>query len=147
MRYASLVLTNGNLITLDPARPRAAAMAIVDGRIVEVGDDRSVSRWIGPQSQRVDLGGKTVTPGFIDSHLHLLWYGVQLHRQADLVGSSSIGEMLDRLSELATRSEGWIQGHGFDQDKLAERRFPTREELDRVSRTRPIIVSRICGHA
>jgi hypothetical protein len=51
------------------------------------------------------------------------------------------------MSDLAARTDGWLIGHGFDQDKLAERRFPTRDELDRVSSTRPIIVSRICGHA
>ncbi len=147
MRDADLVLTNGNLITLDPARPRATAMAIVSNRIVHVGDDAAIVKWAGPQTQRIDLRARTVTPGFIDSHIHLLWYGIQLQRQADLVGSSSIGEVLDRLSQIGAHTEGWIQGHGFDQDKLKERRFPWREELDRVSRTRPIIISRICGHA
>jgi predicted amidohydrolase YtcJ len=147
MRHASLVLTNGNLITLDASRPRATAMAILNDRIIDVGDDQKIEQWIGPDTQQINLTGRTVTPGFIDSHIHLLWYGIQLQRQADLVGSASIDEVLARLSNLAARTEGWIQGHGFDQDKLAQRRFPTRDELDRVSRTRPIIISRICGHA
>ena len=89
----------------------------------------------GPQTKRIDLTGKTVTPGFCDSHVHLLWYGRQLLREADLVGCERVGDILDRLSQLASRrTEGWLKGHGFDQDKLEERRFPTREELDRVSR-------------
>ncbi|MEA2707887.1 MAG: hypothetical protein QOF78_488 [Phycisphaerales bacterium] len=147
MLAPDLILTHGNLITLDTKRPRAAAIAVRDSRIVAVGDDAAIAALAGPGTRRVDLGGRTVTPGFIDSHLHLFWYGRQLLREADLVGSASVDEILGRLSEVAKNSDGWIQGHGFDQDKLAEKRFPTRAELDMVSRTRPIIVSRICGHA
>jgi predicted amidohydrolase YtcJ len=148
MLAADLIVTNGNLITLDATRPRATAMAVRDARIAAVGDDAEIARLAGPETRRIDLAGKTVTPGFIDSHLHLFWYGRQLLREADLVGSTSIDDVLGRLSAIARNSrDGWIQGHGFDQDKLAERRFPTRAELDKVSGTRPIIVSRICGHA
>ncbi|HEV2295828.1 MAG TPA: amidohydrolase [Tepidisphaeraceae bacterium] len=147
MLHADLIVTGGNLITLDAARPRASAMAVRDGRIVAIGDEQDVLTLAGAQTQRVQLSGRTVTPGFCDSHLHLWWYGSQLLRQADLVGSASVGEVLDRLSRLAKQSSGWIQGHGFDQDRLAQRRFPTRADLDRVSRDRPIIISRICGHA
>ena len=147
MRCADLILTGGNLITLDPARPRAAAMAVRDGRIVAVGDDRDILAFASPSTRRVDLAGRTITPGFCDSHLHLLWYGTQLLREADLVGSASVDDVLARLRDIASRHDGWIQGHGFDQDKLAEKRFPTRAELDKVSATRPIIISRICGHA
>jgi predicted amidohydrolase YtcJ len=145
--HADLIATNGNLITLDPEQPRAAAMAIRDGRIVAVGNDDVIRSLASPGTQRIDLAGRTVTPGFCDSHVHLYWYGMQLLREADLVGSTSVDDVLARLSELVSRTDGWIRGHGFDQDKLAERRFPTRAELDRVSLKRPIVVSRICGHA
>ena len=147
MLHADLIVTGGNFITLDVSRPRATAMAIRDGRIVAVGHDRDVLPLAGPTTQRLALSGKTVTPGFCDSHIHLAWYGLQLLQQADLVGSASIDDVLGRLSNLAKKTTGWIQGHGFDQDKLAERRFPTRVELDTVSRDRPILISRICGHA
>jgi predicted amidohydrolase YtcJ len=147
MRHATLIVTNGNLITLDDRHPRATAMAILDDKIVFVGNDSDALQCTGPQTQQLNLAGRTVTPGFIDSHIHLLWYGMQLLRQVDLVGSVSIDDVLGRLSQRAGRSEGWVQGHGFDQDKLAERRFPTRADLDRVSRDRPILISRICGHA
>lgn len=145
--HADLIITGGNLITLDPRRPRALAMAVRDGRILVVGDDRAVTATATPQTRRIDLGGKTVTPGFCDSHIHLLMYGTQLLRNADLVGSASIDDIQSRLNALAARTDGWIEGHGFDQDKLAERRFPTRADLDKVSRDRPIIIARICGHA
>jgi len=144
---ADLIISGGNLITLDPKHPRASAMAIGAGRILAVGDDRNVGTLATPQTTRLDLGGKTVTPGFIDSHVHMLTFGVHLLRDADLVGSATIDEVLSRLSAVAKRVDGWIQGVGFDQDKLKERRFPTREDLDRVSRDRPIIIWRVCGHA
>lgn len=144
---ADLIVINGNLITLDPRQPRVTAMAVRDGKILLVGDDRAVSATALPQTRRIDLAGTTVTPGFIDSHIHLLWSGTQLLREADLVGSASIDDVLSRLSAIALKTDGWIRGHGFDQDKLRERRFPTRADLDKVSKGRPIIISRICGHA
>jgi predicted amidohydrolase YtcJ len=144
---ADLIVTGGNLITLNTSNPRATAMAVRDGRIVAVGGDVEVLALAGPATRRIKLAGKTVTPGFCDSHIHMWWYGAQLLRQADLVGSGSIDEVLSRLSSIALKTAGWIQGHGFDQGKLTERRFPTRADLDRVSRDRPIIISRICGHA
>jgi predicted amidohydrolase YtcJ len=144
---ADLIVTNGNLITLDRSKPRAAAMAVRDGRILFVGDDRAITALASPETRRIDLAGKTVTPGFVDSHVHMLMYGENLLRDADLVGSASIDDILARLSALAAKTDGWIRGRGFDQDKLKERRFPTRADLDRVSRDRPIIIIRICGHA
>lgn len=144
---ADLVVLGGNLITLDPDRPRATALAVLDGVLLRVGSDFEIEPLASEHTARVDLRGKTVVPGFIDSHIHLLWYGLQLMRQCDLVGCRDLGELFDRLSRHAAGSEGWIQGHGFDQSKMHERRFPTREELDRISADRPIIISRICGHA
>jgi predicted amidohydrolase YtcJ len=118
MLHADLVATGGNLVTLDPTRPRATALAALDGRIVYVGDDAGARALAGPATRTAELHGRTVVPGFCDAHLHLLWYGTQLLRQADLVGVTGVDELLGRLSAHAARSEGWIQGHGFDQDRL-----------------------------
>lgn len=147
MHHVTTVLAGGSFLTLDPARPTATAMALAGDRIAYVGDDAGVRALAGPGTAAVDLGGRTVVPGFIDSHIHLMWFGSSLLREANLVGAASVDEVCARLSDLAGRTEGWIRGHGFDQSKLAERRFPTREELDRVSRDRPIVISRVCGHA
>ena len=148
--HADLIATGGNLITLDSSHGRGAAptaLAVRDGRFVVVGGDAECRALAGPATRVVDLGGKTVTPGFIDAHIHLLMYGAQLVRQADLVGTDSVDDLLARLSDHAARTEGWIQGRGFDQDKLAEGRFPSRADLDRVSSVRPIVITRVCGHA
>lgn len=148
MLYASLIITNANLITLDSGKPRASALAVRDSKIVYVGEDAGARALAGPETVTIDLGGKTVTPGFIDSHLHLVWYGTGLLRHADLIGAETVDEILARLSDHADHYDGpWVQGRGFDQDKMVERRFPTRAELDRVSRTRPIVITRVCGHA
>jgi predicted amidohydrolase YtcJ len=150
---ADAIYTHGNLITLDPRRPRATCMAVrADGRIAAVGNDdddgREVAAALPPDTPRFDLAGKTVTPGFIDSHVHLLSYGLQLLNEADLVGSASVDDILSRLAALAGgKGDGWLVGVGFDQEKLAERRFPTRGDLNRVSSTRPVMIWRICGHA
>ena len=148
MLYPDLIVFNANLITLSKPNARAAALAVQGDKIVFVGSDAETLSLRGPNTQTIDLRGKTVTPGFCDAHLHLAWYGTLLLRQADLVGSDTVEEILSRLSAHGKTYDGlWIQGHGFDQDKLPGGNFPTRADLDRVSPTRPIIISRICGHA
>lgn len=147
MLRPTFILHNAKFLTLDDARPAAAAMAVLGDRIGFIGDSPQALGLAGPETQRVDLAGRTVVPGFIDSHIHLMWFGSSLLREANLVGAGSVDEVLLRLSDVGGRTEGWIRGHGFDQSKLAERRFPTRAELDRVSRDRPVVISRVCGHA
>ena len=148
MLYADLVAYGGYLITLDPNHSRATALAVRDGKIVAVGEDADVLRLAGASTRRVILHGKTVVPGFCDAHIHLAMYGTSLVRNADLVGVADVEELLSRLSDFAKGYDGpWIQGRGFDQDKTTGRRFPTRAELDSVSAARPIVVTRVCGHA
>jgi predicted amidohydrolase YtcJ len=148
MLFADLIATGGNIRIGDKQGSRVSAFAVRDSAFVAVGADAEILPLAGPGTVRLDLSGKTVTPGFCDAHMHLAWFGGQLYRQADLVGSDSLDEVLSRLSAHAARYDGlWLQGHGFDQDKLAGGRFPTRADLDKISRTRPLIISRICGHA
>lgn len=141
-----LLLRNARIYTM-AARRWADTLTVHNGRISFVGDEAELPPIWRVASQTLDAGGRLITPGFIDSHLHLLWYGSQLLRQVDLVGVTSTDELLGCLSAKAASTSGWIQGHGFDQDRLPGKRFPTREDLDRVSRDRPIVISRICGHA
>ena len=140
---ADLILKNGRFFTLWPECPWTSAVAIKDGRILALGDDA-----LGFDGPVTDLHGRVAVPGFTDSHIHLIYYGHSKLRWADLGGCRSIGEIQDRLRKHAKQKPSeWILGIGFDHEILAERRFPTRRDLDEVSRDRPIFVVRLCGHA
>lgn len=128
--------------------PVVDAFAVSGGRFVAAGPEDSIRERIPHSAGTVDLGGSTVVPGFIDAHVHLIDYGLMLQSTADLAGCRSLAEVQERLrSHAALRPEGWLLGHGFDQELFPTHAFPTRSDLDQVSRDRPVIISRICGHA
>lgn len=127
---------------------RAEAFVVREGALAFVGSSADALAFAGPDAPKVDLGGKTVVPGFCDSHLHLYMYGAGLLRTAELMGCSSLDELFARIEAHAAQYEGaFLLARGFDQSKLQEGRFPTRAELDRLSPERPLLVTRICGHA
>src|SRR5436309_2083595 len=101
MSAADLLFTNANLITFDDANPRATAMVVKDGKILAIGSESEVKPF--PATRHINLQNKTIVPGFIDSHIHLYAYGEMLLGQADLVGSSSMDEILSRLREVQNR--------------------------------------------
>src|SRR4051812_12323418 len=101
MENDRILYRNANIITVDATRPRAGAMVVRAGRIEAVGDEHELARLVAPATPRVDLSGRTVVPGFCDSHIHLFWYGRQLLKQADLVGTADVEDLLARLSAVA----------------------------------------------
>ncbi|MGC4043717.1 MAG: amidohydrolase [Armatimonas sp.] len=134
-------------LTLDFSHPRAEAIVFEGERIAFIGSRTDATAFAGPHPRQLSFSG-CVVPGFIDSHLHFLSYGLGLARFADLNGAQSIPEVLERLSAHAARWDGpWVQGRGFDQDRLTEGRFPTRADLDAVVSDRPAVITRVCGHA
>ena len=147
---ATRIFVNGNIVTLDPARPRADAVAVdVDsGRIVAVGSVDDV-RVVNGLPECIDLQGQTLLPGFNDCHMHVLPFGLQLE-QVDLGPSnvSTIPDVVDRLKAQAPRTstDGWIRGRGYNHDLLIEQRHPTRLDLDRVSERNPVLISHASGH-
>lgn len=151
-----LAAYGGDVITLDPARPRAEALLSLGDRLVAVGSDREVrGAYEGLRGLRgartqppIDLAGRAVIPGLIDSHLHLLMYGFFL-TQVDLNGTGSIAELQARVAQRAGRTApgGWITGSGWQQDLFAERRMPDRLDLDRAAPDHPVILHRVCYHA
>lgn len=147
-RPADLIVTNARIYTADQARPRASAMAIRDGRIVFVGNARGAATLAGPRTERLDLGGKTVIPGMVDAHAHLLGLGRALHH-VDLVGTTSYEEVVARAAERARTAQPgeWIQGRGWDQNDWADTRFPTHDALSRAIPDNPVYLTRIDGHA
>jgi len=145
--WADSALIHGNIISMNSAQPRVQAVAIKGGLIAEVGTNSKVKRWIGKGTKVVELHGKTVVPGLIDTHVHMADFGRSL-LWVDLREVKSIKEMQRLLQKWVqkTPKEEWIIGRGWDQDRLREKRYPTRWELDKVSRYNPVIFRRVCGH-
>src|SRR2546430_1817391 len=127
---ADLVVTNARICTVDEAHPHAQAMVIRAGRIVFVGDNRGALTYAGPGSEKMDLDGKTVLPGLVDAHGHLVNLGSTL-RNVNLVGTKSVQEVIDRVAERAktVKPGEWVRGRGWDQNDWADTRFPTNEAL------------------
>jgi predicted amidohydrolase YtcJ len=146
--HANLVLYNGDIHTMDANQPRVQAIAIAGDRILAVGADGEIRNRLAPNSRAVDLGGRTVTPGFIDAHLHFLSYGLSL-RQIDLVGVRSLDAALDRVAERAkaTAPGSWLVGRGWDQSLWPDNRFPSAADLDAITADHPVFLRRKCGHA
>jgi predicted amidohydrolase YtcJ len=144
-----LVLVNGKVVTVDPSDNMTEAVAVRDGRILKVGTIDEIMGLVGKKTRIVDLKGKTVLPGFIDSHEHCIRKGLQ----ADWVNCASppmrtIDDIVEALrSKSASKPEGeWVIGYWFDDSKLKEGRFPTRCDLDRASTKHPIYLGRAGGH-
>jgi predicted amidohydrolase YtcJ len=147
LMWADLVLINGNVITMNSAHPRAQAVAVKNGLIVAVGTQSEIKQWIGKDTKTVNLRGKTVVPGLIDTHVHMAGFGFSL-TQIDLRGVSSIEEVKRLLQKRVqeTPKGKWVLGRGWDQDRFEEKRYPTCCDLNEVSPHNPVAFTRVCGH-
>lgn len=143
-----LIVTNARIYTVDQNRPVVDAMAIRDGRIVATGPSRLIGAMKGAGTQVVDLDGRTVIPGMIDAHVHLVGLGQGL-RTVDLRGSTSYDEVIARVVERAkaTPPGQWILGRAWDQNDWADTRFPTHERLSAAVPNHPVFLTRVDGHA
>jgi len=143
------VFTNGNFWVSSRDLRRRDTLSALDGRIICLGDyDECIHAFpAGIDPEVIDLEGKTVLPGFIDSHLHLLNFGLTL-RDVALADVRSIAELKAKVeSRAAEVSQAyWIIGRGWDQEMFAEKRYPTRKDLDEASGGRPVYLTRACGH-
>ena len=153
---ADTIYTGGKIITINDAQPTAEAVAVRDGRIVAVGNADVVSKLAGANTREVDLGGKTMLPGFVDSHGHAYAVGLQAST-ANLLPApdgtgNSIADLQQLLGDWAANNRqivervGWIAGFGYDDSQLAEKRHPTRDDLDRVAKDIPVIIIHQSGH-
>jgi len=143
--FADLAIVNANILTMEEASPRAEAVAIADGRFVAVGGRDRIQGLIGEETRVLDLGGKTVIPGFDDAHMHPLAIppgSVYLGPTA----VASIDELLEVLrgSARETAEGAWVLGWGYEDTGLG--RHPTRDDLDRVSQQHPILIFHSSGH-
>jgi len=144
-----LLLHSAQIYTVDDQRPTATALAVRDGRFVAVGDaDEMVAAF--PEAPRIDAGGRTVVPGFIDAHAHLQELGLSLHR-ADLTDAQSPTGVVEQLRDFAADHDlpdgAWLRGHGWDQTDWTVPRSPTRAALDSAFPERPVWLTRTDVHA
>lgn len=144
---ASLVILNANIVTLNPKQPRAEAVAVQDGRIVAVDSNAEIRKHVGIGTEVIDAENKTLVPGLVDCHVHMSAFGFFLQR-LDLKKVKSIGEMQQKLREYAskTRVGDWILGGRWDHERFAEKRYPSRWDLDAAVPDRPVFLVRVCGH-
>ena len=121
-------------------------MAVRDGKIVEVGKTADLQNKYEAK-ENLDVHGKFVYPGFIDAHAHFLSYGTSLQR-VDLVGTNSWDEVIERTKQFAKDNpDGWLLGRGWDQNDWPVKEFPTNDKLNELFPDRPVLLTRVDGHA
>ncbi len=153
-KRADLVLLNGKVLTMDPARPEASALAIAGDRVLAVGSDAEVRKVAGDGARVVDLAGKTAMPGFIDGHAHLVGIG-DARIALDLRGAKSWDEIVSRVAATAKKARPgeWILGRGWHQKEWASppepnvEGFPLHASLSAATPANPVLLSHASGHA
>jgi predicted amidohydrolase YtcJ len=144
---ASLVLLNGKIWTVNDRQPRAEAVACLGSRIVAVGSNGEIRKWIGAGTEAMDLGGKLVLPGFNDAHVHFFSGGENL-ASVQLRDAKSEDEFRKRIAEFAAKQPAgrWITGGDWDHENWTPARLPTRQLIDAVTAGHPVFVNRLDGH-
>lgn len=143
---ADLVVYNARIYTISEGFEVVEAMAIKDGKILALGRSEEIKAQY-PAKEMLDGQGKAIYPGFIDAHAHFFGYAQSLNN-ANLTEAKSWEEVLARLQEFArTHPEGWLTGRGWDQNDWPGKQFPTKDKLDELFPDRPVLLTRIDGHA
>ena len=138
-----LVLLDGKIVTVDAESSLREALAIRDGKILGVGSTAEIRRLAGPATRVVELGGRTVIPGLIDSHLHAVRAALSFSTEVNWIGARSLREALARISAAAKRRPpgSWlIVAGGWNELQFAERRRPTQAELEAAAPNNPVYV-------
>src|SRR5881394_4604465 len=137
------VLVNGKILTLDVRSSVQQALAIRDGKIASLGGDAQIRKLAGPKTRVLDLGGRTAIPGLIDSHLHAIRAALSFTSEVNWIGARSLPEALERIAAAARAHEAgaWlIVAGGWNELQFAERRRPTRSELESAAPGNPVYV-------
>lgn len=144
---ADLIIHNAVIYTVDSSFATAEAMAVKDGVILEVGSNDDILKKY-TSDEKVDAGGQAVYPGLIDAHAHFVGYGRSLF-QVDLFGTNTWEETVARVKAFADEHPDlyWIQGRGWDQNRWPGKNFPTNEELNKLFPDKPVVLTRVDGHA
>lgn len=145
-KKADLLVYNATIYTVDTAFSTAQAMAIKDGKILATGATADLEKEFDA-TEKLDAQGKFIYPGFIDAHAHFAGYGNSLQR-VNLVGTNSWAEVLAACKTFAaTHPDGWLLGRGWDQNDWTIKEFPDNDSLNILFPDRPVLLTRIDGHA
>jgi hypothetical protein len=147
---ADTILVNGSVLTVDANDTIAQALAIKNGRILAVGTDVEIRGLAGEDTRVIDLGGRTATPGLLDAHCHFAGGGTDMLEVSDL-SYPKVKSIKDVIGDVEKQIQGkrdgdWIQGRGWDEGKLEERRYIYASDLDAVSAENPVWLTHTMGH-
>ncbi|MFM8414688.1 MAG: amidohydrolase [Planctomycetota bacterium] len=148
------IIRGGPIVTVNSGQPTAEAVAIADGKIVAVGSEADVMKLAGPATAITNLAGRTLVPGFVDGHSH--FFSVITVQTDALVASppagpcTSVADVIAQLKDLQARRAiqpgEFIMGYGYDPDLLAEKRPPTKQELDAAFPDNPVMIVHVSSH-
>lgn len=151
---ADQVFINGIIYTVDEANPKAEAVAVKDGLILAVGTSEEIQAYVSESTEVIDLQGKTMTPGLIESHAHLMGIGYN-KLEIDLMYVKTYDELIEKVAEAAAKAKpgDWITGRGWHQDKWLQmpdktvKGFQTHDALSEVTPNNPVYLAHASGHA
>ncbi len=150
---ADKIFLHGNIITVDSNNAIAQAIAVREGKILAVGSNAAIQKFKGKHTTVVDLGGKTVIPGFIDGHSHFMSFGRSNMANLNPPPVGNIRKIADIMAALqdfkakkGIKDGEWLRGFGYDFDQLEEKRHPNRWDLDAAFPNTPVVITHVSGH-
>jgi predicted amidohydrolase YtcJ len=145
--FADLVIHHGRVWTVDQAHPQAEALAIRGDRIIAIGTDTEIAKWVGPQTKKIDAQGNSVLPGFIDAHVHFSSGGGEIS-SVQLRDAASPQEFSRRIGEHAKKlpKGEWILGGTWDHELWGGAPLPAHDWIDALTPDTPVFVTRYDGH-
>ncbi len=145
-KEAELIIYNAKIYTVDEQFSMATAIVIDDGKVLALGGEEILDQFSA--EEMLDAEGNFIYPGFYDAHCHFLSYGLSKLQKADLRGTQSFEEIIERVKAHANKNDSeWIEGRGWDQNDWEIKDFPDRKALDELFPDRPVLLTRIDGHA
>ena len=141
-----MLLVNGKIHTMDGRV--FEALAISGNRIAHLGTTAEIDASGADFANRIDLQGKSVFPGFIDSHMHFVEFGL-CARMVNLEEAASIEDVIERIRDYISENntkDGWILGYGWNENRFSVHEMPTKDDLDKASKNLPIMITRVCEH-
>lgn len=146
-----LLITNANILTLDEDNQVKGSVAVKDGKICGLWKETEPpqAEIDTADAEFINLKGKTLIPGFIDTHNHLLAYGINKQQiNCSTPPNSNIDDIVKLIAEKVKTTEkgSWIQGYGYDDTLLEDERHPTKDDLDKVAPDHPVLINHISGH-